>query len=252
MAVGDKFFAVMKNELAVSNGVATLGPDGLLNASQRPITDSMPTQGSSNPVQSGGVYSALSNKVSHTADYVPAMQDLHGDARGLVCTVPAAAGPEIASINAPPGVEWGTCLSLQVGDIRTLMLIDTSGLWIQYGTTSGWTAWVKNATATPPQDFDLPLAEGISAVNPCTYRKNQFSEVSVGGSVSGPIEAGTAIATLPSGFRPTNNVERPAVYSVNGAWTGGTVAITTDGIVRAYGQASATSVVFAADFVAAD
>lgn len=62
MAAGDKFFAVMKNELAVSNGVATLGPDGLLNASQRPITDSMPTQGSSNPVQSGGVYSALSNK----------------------------------------------------------------------------------------------------------------------------------------------------------------------------------------------
>lgn len=62
MAVGDKYFAVMKNELAVSNGVATLGPDGLLNASQRPITDSMPTQGSSNPVQSGGVYSALSNK----------------------------------------------------------------------------------------------------------------------------------------------------------------------------------------------
>ena len=62
MAVGDKFFTVMKNELAVSNGVATLGPDGLLNASQRPITDSMPTQGSSNPVQSGGVFSALSNK----------------------------------------------------------------------------------------------------------------------------------------------------------------------------------------------
>ena len=64
MAVGNKYFAVMKNELAVSNGVATLGPDGLLNASQRPITDSMPTQGSSNPVQSGGVYSALSNKVN--------------------------------------------------------------------------------------------------------------------------------------------------------------------------------------------
>ena len=67
MAVGDKYFAVMKNELAVSNGVATLGPDGLLNASQRPITDSMPTQGSSNPVQSGGVYSALSNKADKGA-----------------------------------------------------------------------------------------------------------------------------------------------------------------------------------------
>lgn len=215
-------------------------------------TDAEPVEGSHNPVQSGGVYSALSNKVSHTADYVPAMQDLHGDARGLVCTVPAAAGPEIASINAPPGVEWGTCLSLQVGDIRTLMLIDTSGLWIQYGRPSWWTDWIHIATATPPQEYDLPLAEGMSAVNPCTYRKNQFSEVSVGGSASGTIEVGTTIATLPSGFRPTKTVERPAVYSVNGAWAAGTIVVTTDGIVRAYGQTSATSVAFAVDFVAAD
>ena len=112
---------------------------------------------------------------------------------------------------------------------------------------------VNLATATPPQEYDLPLAEGMSAVNPCTYRKNQFSEVSVGGSASGTIEVGTAIATLPSGFRPQKTVERPAVYaSANGAWTGGTVAITTDGIVRAYGQISATSVAFAVDFVAAD
>ena len=116
-----------------------------------------------------------------------------------------------------------------------------------------WKPWVPIVTATPPQEYDLPLAEGMSAVNPCTYRKNQFSEVSVGGSASGTIEVGTAIATLPSGFRPQKTVERPAVYaSANGAWTGGSVAITTDGIVRAYGQISATSVAFAVDFVAAD
>lgn len=115
-----------------------------------------------------------------------------------------------------------------------------------------WSNWARIATATSPQEFDIPLAEGLSAVNPCTYRKNQFGEVSFGGAASGTIEVGTAIATLPSGVRPIKTVERPAVYSVDGAWTGGTVVITTDGIVRAYGQTSATSVAFAVDFVAAD
>ena len=115
-----------------------------------------------------------------------------------------------------------------------------------------WQPWVPIVTATPPQEYDLPLADGLSAVNPCTYRKNQFGEVSVGGAASGTIEVGTTIATLPSGFRPTKTVERPAVYSVNGAWAAGTIVVTTDGIVRAYGQTSATSVAFAVDFVAAD
>ena len=113
-----------------------------------------------------------------------------------------------------------------------------------------WKQWMILATTTPPKEFDLPMAEGLSVVNPCTYRKNQFGEVSVGGAASGTIEVGTAIATLPSGFRPIKTVERPAVYSVDGAWTGGTVVITTDGIVRAYGQLSATSMVFTVDFVA--
>lgn len=129
----------------------------------------------------------------------------------------------------------------------------TGDVWLRTIKAPGvWTPWRKISIATPPQEYDLPLAEGMSAVNPCTYRKNQFSEVSVGGSASGTIEVGTAIATLPSGFRPTKTVEHPAVYSVSGIWAAGTIVVTTDGIVRAYGQASATSVAFTVDFVAAD
>ena len=48
---------------AVAGGVATLGQDGVLSEEQRPFVDAVPTKGSSSPVQSGGVYSALSNKV---------------------------------------------------------------------------------------------------------------------------------------------------------------------------------------------
>lgn len=165
------------------------------------------------------VSTALSNKVSHTADYVPAMQDLHGDARGLVCTVPAAAGPEIASINAPPGVEWGTCLSLQVGDIRTLMLIDTSGLWIQYGRPSGWTDWIHIATATPPQEYDLPLAEGWTSQisGSCRYAKSQENIVFVTFKVvhdeATPASTDTMIATLPEGFWPSALVHSVCIRS---------------------------------------
>ena len=165
------------------------------------------------------IRTALSNKVSHTADYVPAMQDLHGDARGLVCTVPAAAGPEIASINAPPGVEWGTCLSLQVGDIRTLMLIDTSGLWIQYGRPSGWTDWIHIATATPPQEYDLPLAEGWTSQisGSCRYAKSQENIVFVTFKVvhdeATPASTDTMIATLPEGFWPSALVHSVCIRS---------------------------------------
>lgn len=62
MAVGDKLPVVMGAEKAVAGGVATLGPDGVLSEEQRPSVDAVPTEGSSSPVQSGGVYSALSNK----------------------------------------------------------------------------------------------------------------------------------------------------------------------------------------------
>ena len=90
-----------------------------------------------------GVEEALEAKISHTDEFTAEMQDLHGNARGLLVTVPSAAGPDIASINAPPDVNWGTCLSLQAGSIRTLMLIDSSGLWIQYYNGQSWSAWQK-------------------------------------------------------------------------------------------------------------
>lgn len=62
MALGDKLPVVMGKEKAVAGGVATLGPDGILREGQRPPADAVPTDGSSNLVQSGGVYSALLDK----------------------------------------------------------------------------------------------------------------------------------------------------------------------------------------------
>lgn len=129
-----------------------------------------------NQVQvSGGssVEEALEAKISHTDEFTAEMQDLHGNARGLLCTVPSYAGPESASINAPPDVNWGTCLSLQVGSIRTLMLIDSSGLWIQYYNGESWSAWQKMLSASSPDVVRLGCVSRVglgaqSAQNPST------------------------------------------------------------------------------------
>ena len=112
-----------------------------------------------------------------------------------------------------------------------------------------WTGWAKNTTATPPQEYPLPLAEGFTPITPCTYRKNQFSEVFVGGSTGGTITDGAVIATLPEGFRPKQTVERPATFAVSGSQVAGSVTIMPDGNVSVHGQSAASGVVFSANFV---
>ena len=205
MAVGNKYFAVMKNELAVSNGVATLGPDGLLNASQRPITDSMPTQGSSNPVQSGGVYSALSNKVNCLNSYTA------GDIKQIP-KVPGMCFISSAVTGMPrDGLSWLARVDSD-GYSRAILDYDGTQQWLRYATDDLWTDWVKIANATPPQEYDLPLAEGwnpyqSSAGNQwaCTYSKDQFGIVRLCARLTtqNAIAAtGTLIATIPAGFRP--------------------------------------------------
>lgn len=68
-----------------------------------------------------------------------------------------------------------------------------------------WSGWQPIATATPPQEFDLPLAEGYTQNNGCKYSKDQFNVVRVTFNLSksaGTIAGGEVVATLPAGFRP--------------------------------------------------
>lgn len=109
---------------------------------------------------------------------------------------------------------------------------------------------ISLATATPPQEYDLPLAEGITALQPCTYYKNQFSEVTLGGCTSGSVSDGATIATLPEGFRPDHPIERPATFTASGNRYAGSVFIDANGIVSIHTPAEATNVVFAASFLA--
>lgn len=66
-----------------------------------------------------------------------------------------------------------------------------------------WSEWKTLATATKPQEFALPLAEGITTSSRCVYWKNQFDEVTVICDCNIPKGvSAAAFATLPSGFRP--------------------------------------------------
>ena len=79
--------------------------------------------------------------------------------------------------------------------------------------------WVDVAIATPPQEFDLPLADGLQPVpafGSNKYRKNQFNEVGITISVTktdvgtNDIENTSLLATLPAGFRPATIVSGAA------------------------------------------
>lgn len=158
------------------------------------------------------------------------------------------------TINAPEKAAWGAILKIGVDSTYEMLAIDCNGkAWVNGYNALSWTGWMRLATATPPQEYDLPLADGITEVHPCIYRKNQFGLVFVGGAASGDITDGVVIATLPVGFCPTKNVERPATFvASSGTRTAGSVVVMTDGRILAYSAGEVTNVIFAADFFATD
>lgn len=95
---------------------------------------------------------------------------------------------------------------------------ESGRLWESHEVNSGWSDWVALATATPPQEFALPLADGVSdlAGYKNTYSKDQFGIVRVWFSVhfeSIPA-SGTHVFKLPEGFRPDSICCAAAVLSM--------------------------------------
>lgn len=117
---------------------------------------------------------------------------------------------------------------------------------------SVWTGWQPLATATPPQEFDLPLAEGMSVGYPCTYYKNQFNEVKIVGAAKGNLSDGVLLATLPEGFRPSGACDRPVLFTISGSSFGGTLHVSTNGEIRCFTLLrNVTDVYFEMSFLAA-
>ena len=116
----------------------------------------------------------------------------------------------------PDSAAWyvGTLEVNVISGQWSLHLINTNtgeAFW-NYTITGNWVDWTRIATATPPQEYDLPLAEGWNPYQSsagsqwaCTYSKDQFGIVHLCARLTtqNAIAAtGTLIATIPAGFRP--------------------------------------------------
>ena len=184
--------------------------------------------------------------------------------------------PDPVTTNAPPDTDsWGVVTVLSANNTSTAPAIQlfnplnhisggTRPLYYRFF-RDVWTEWRKLAFATPPQEFDLPLAEGLQPVpayGSNKYRKNQFNEVGITISVTktdmgtNDIENTSLLATLPAGFRPATMisgaafVDRGAESVVYPAF----ILIYPDGSVRINqsNDVSCSIVIASMSFLAAD
>lgn len=100
-----------------------------------------------------------------------------------------------------------------------------------------WSGWQPIATATPPQEFNLPLADGWSGW--AKYSKDQFGRVLVYGLVakSTALLSGDVIGTFPEGFRPSQTC--PMTITSNNSTDGKSFA--TSGYVQPSGVFTLTN-----------
>ena len=133
---------------------------------------------------------------------------------------------ELSVHNSAPDVPGGT---------RSAMLsyIDGAATRARYigERSSVGDHWAKLAIAQPPQEFNLPLAEGRSGW--VKYSKDQFGRVLVYGLVakSTALVSGDVIGTFPDGFRPSQTC--PMTITSNNSTDGKSFA--TSGYVQPSG-----------------
>ena len=91
------------------------------------------------------------------------------------------------------------------------------------------------STATPPQEFDLPLASGFSGT--AKYSKDQFGKVLLTIDITGSYSNATVIGTLPAGFRPSETVT--VLARIGGGFS--TIDIDSTGEVKSYNISGSVS-----------
>ena len=121
-------------------------------------------------------------------------------------------------------IVWATCTNRPQNELFGYLTVSSSNgnyyctqefdgisgkKYSRYFEDSAWSEWEPFATATPPEDSDLPLSSGITK-NYATYSIDQFGVVRVEIDLTkdGGFKNGEVIATLPVGVRPTKKLYR--------------------------------------------
>lgn len=110
-------------------------------------------------------------------------------------------------------------------------------VFIRKHRSTGWSSWEPLAIATPPEEYGLPLAEGLTGNS--YYSKTQEGLVLVRISivVSQEVGAQAVIGTLPAGYRPANDVAVSALAGVSGEAIATPLGIYANGTIMNIGQA---------------
>ena len=193
---------VNTSQVGEPNGVATLDENGRLPEEQlTPITgEDIPTS-ASDPTS---ISSQLSNRLRIPVD-ISIGSDLDNikSAGMYFC----GAAQDVSNTSPNPNGETAFALMVEktyaLGVKQTLSWYYSEGAYYRTFDGSAWHDWIPLATATPPQEFNLPLADGWSGW--AKYSKDQFGRVLVYGLVakSTALISGDVIGTLPEGFRPS-------------------------------------------------
>lgn len=208
--------------------------------------DDIPTS-ASDPTS---ISSQLSNKVDNGSIGIPGDDCNNLENFGLYrvqtttanCPVPAILGDTL--INAPwdENTIFQLFFGVSVGKIFWRRRIHIS--------ENPWSNWFPLANATPPQEFDLPLAEGLEPIEPCRYSKDQFGRVLVNidctpttGSVSIGENQSLSIGTLPEGFRPAHYTSNACEVIVGQSRYIGTFDINEYGAITLWTAAPSASII---------
>lgn len=144
--------------------------------------------------------------------------------------------------DGPPGFQWGIIEYRKHSTAYVTVIAMPDGGPIYYrqiyaNDTNGWRwntdDWYTAATATPPQKYDLPLAEGVTINTASRYCKSQDNMVHVYGSVklgTAPT-GGLTLATLPAGYLPSD----PVVFTISSSSSSVGESWSTYGFVQKYG-----------------
>lgn len=175
------------------------------------------------------------------------LADIKGDGTYLIVDGPSYL-TDYPAFLAARGLRYATLQVCNAVDVYLGKILYAQNAGQTLNAVAAWcgpAGWIDIATATPPTEYDLPLANGwahINADDPLTYGKCGDGRVQITGIIIAPAGVTTEqqIATLPAGYRPV--ISRTWLHAFD-ANTGidYTIAIELDGTVKLWVKAPPTN-----------